>query len=362
MNQKKTNQKAGQDCCIFIKIAALFILTVFLSSCSSGFFYSANAASGFDFFNVINKIPEEENNITPVVLFTYTDEPLYAMLSLINAAGETIDCAFYDLKHPDIINALIQSSADVRLVLDFQNYMKNNNMKTEEGIFLNQSSKIKFGEKNIQMHHKFCIFDEKVVLTGSLNPTERGFHKNDNNIIIISSDLIANNYINEFEYLWNERKKKNKYNKNVYLNGIMIENYFCPADCSHTIYTKLIDAANESVYFMTFSFTKEEIGDSLVFAHERGIEVKGVFERTQNNQWTQKNKLDEAGIDAKWDLNPANMHNKIFIIDRSVIITGSANPSNNGFTRNDENILILHDKSIAEQFLLEFDRVYGEMY
>ena len=34
-------------------------------------------------------------------------------------------------------------------------------------------------------HHKFFIIDEKIVVTGSLNPTMAGFKKNRENILII---------------------------------------------------------------------------------------------------------------------------------------------------------------------------------
>ena len=48
------------------------------------------------------------------------------------------------------------------------------------------------------------------------------------------------------------------------------------------------------------------------------------------------------------------LHHKVFIIDEEIVITGSFNPSMNGDTRNDENILIIHDQDIAEKYLQEF--------
>jgi phosphatidylserine/phosphatidylglycerophosphate/cardiolipin synthase-like enzyme len=55
------------------------------------------------------------------------------------------------------------------------------------------------------------------------------------------------------------------------------------------------------------------------------------------------------------------MHHKVFIIDAgredAVVILGSYNPTKNGNTRNDENLLIIHELSIAQQFHEEFVRV-----
>ena len=42
------------------------------------------------------------------------------------------------------------------------------------------------------------------------------------------------------------------------------------------------------------------------------------------------------------------------------MITGSFNPTEGADTRNDEDILIIHDKAIANLFLQEFERVYGQ--
>ncbi|MBT4651615.1 hypothetical protein HOC13_03780 [Candidatus Woesearchaeota archaeon] len=52
--------------------------------------------------------------------------------------------------------------------------------------------------------------------------------------------------------------------------------------------------------------------------------------------------------------------NKCFIIDQETIITGSMNPTGGGDTRNDENILIIKDKDLAEKFMEEFEKVYAE--
>ena len=54
------------------------------------------------------------------------------------------------------------------------------------------------------------------------------------------------------------------------------------------------------------------------------------------------------------------MHHKVFIIDNRTVITGSFNPTKNGDTRNDENILIIHDEKIAGKYLEEFNELNKE--
>jgi len=68
--------------------------------------------------------------------------------------------------------------------------------------------------------------------------------------------------------------------------------------------------------------------------------------------------MQDFGLNVTWDNNPANMHHKVFIIDNSTVITGSFNPTGAGNDKNDENVLIIHDKYIAEKYLREFKLVY----
>ena len=50
----------------------------------------------------------------------------------------------------------------------------------------------------------------------------------------------------------------------------------------------------------------------------------------------------------------------MFIIDGKTVITGSFNPTANGDEHNDENLIIIKDAEIAQQFEQEFQKVYAE--
>jgi phosphatidylserine/phosphatidylglycerophosphate/cardiolipin synthase-like enzyme len=51
------------------------------------------------------------------------------------------------------------------------------------------------------------------------------------------------------------------------------------------------------------------------------------------------------------------MHHKVFIVDEKIVVLGSYNFSQNAEERNDENLMIIYDPMIAEQFMLEFKRL-----
>jgi phosphatidylserine/phosphatidylglycerophosphate/cardiolipin synthase-like enzyme len=47
------------------------------------------------------------------------------------------------------------------------------------------------------------------------------------------------------------------------------------------------------------------------------------------------------------------------IIDGQIVVTGSYNFSASAETTNDENVLVIYDPVIAQQYLQEFQRVYA---
>src|SRR3989344_6457261 len=107
------------------------------------------------------------------------------------------------------------------------------------------------------MHNKFCVVDNEKLLTGSMNPNFNGVNKNNNNLLLIQSKYLAENYEAEFKELWQGIFKKGdpvKYPL-IELSGISIENYFCPEDhCAQQVAAEL-KQAKRSIYFMAFSFT-----------------------------------------------------------------------------------------------------------
>jgi phosphatidylserine/phosphatidylglycerophosphate/cardiolipin synthase-like enzyme len=53
------------------------------------------------------------------------------------------------------------------------------------------------------------------------------------------------------------------------------------------------------------------------------------------------------------------MHEKVLVIDGEVVVLGSYNFSRNANEINDENVLIIRNSTIAEEFVREFERIYS---
>jgi len=274
------------------------------------------------------------------VYMCQTDNCKDVFVNTINNAQQ-LKCAFYDLTHPDIIEAL-KKHPNLQLLI-FEDYY--------EGLGTPVSS---MG----LMHNKFCIIDEKTILTGSTNPTINGIEHNDNNLFLIESENLVRNYNDEFEELAGSFALRTVRYPFIDHDDFRIENYFCPEDACEQRVVDKIRKAKSKVYFMTFSFTSDPIG-AILIDRENELDIKGVFESRQESPYSEYQKMKSVGMNVKLDGNPQTMHHKVFLIDDDTVIFGSYNPSKNGNIRNDENILIIHNKDIYNKFYQEFERVWA---
>ncbi len=304
---------------IIISIATILFLLL----------YQSNADAVLEF---------EEGNID--VFFCPKDNCEKILFNLINSS-ENVECALFDLDLESIVNILKEKNA--KLIIDHRNY---------DG--LNISAKVI--NRSGLMHNKFCVFDKKRVFTGSFNPTERGAHKNNNNMIIITSNSVANEYSSYFFYLYNDSEIIDE--ENIIVNGSIVKIYECPMDHCLDKLSKELQKARKSIYFMIFSFTAKDIAIDLVIKNLEGLKISGVVEKTQISKYSAYHFLRKNDVDIIKDKNKYNLHHKVFIIDNKTVITGSFNPSKNANTRNDENIIIIENKEIAEQFIEEYTELY----
>ncbi len=303
---------------------------------------------------LIDELPEEDGEIE--AFFCPVDNCSERLIGLIMDSG-SVDCAFFDLDIPELIDAL--ESRQARVVID-----NTNQEELEEAGHL---SFVRYDDGNRLSHNKFCIFDEKVVWTGSFNPTYNGDQKNNNNVVVIRSKYLAKEFQDEFEELWRGEfgKGSRTHNYKVLLNGLLTETYFCPDDCKtfggESRLVELIDGANESIEMAIFSFTLDSVGDALIRAKQRGIKVTVMIESRQRNvKGSEYGRLKEAGIDILIDNNKAMMHHKFVIIDGKIVWTGSYNFSRNANNRNDENIVVLRDPEVVKRFQEEFSSIMGD--
>jgi phosphatidylserine/phosphatidylglycerophosphate/cardiolipin synthase-like enzyme len=70
--------------------------------------------------------------------------------------------------------------------------------------------------------------------------------------------------------------------------------------------------------------------------------------------------LANQGVALRVDYRYAIMHDKFIVVDGVTVETGSFNFTASAEHKNGENVLVLHDRAVAQRFGQEWERLWGE--
>ncbi len=132
--------------------------------------------------------------------------------------------------------------------------------------------------------------------------------------------------------------------------------HFSPkGGCTEAVVAELSKARRE-VLVLAYGFTSRPITDALVAATRRGVKVEIILDHSnEKEEHTDLPYLLQQGLKPLIDQNHAIAHNKIMLIDRRTVITGSFNFTNQAEKENAENLLILrHHAELAERYRHNF--------
>jgi len=135
------------------------------------------------------------------------------------------------------------------------------------------------------------------------------------------------------------------------LKNVPAQVYFSPkGGCTEAIVATL-GAARQTVLVQAYSFTSAPIAGALKAAHDRGVDVRVVLDRSQRSErYTSATFLQHAGIPTWIDAAHAIAHNKVMVIDGETVITGSFNFTKAAEEHNAENLVVLRDRGLAARY------------
>lgn len=124
-----------------------------------------------------------------------------AIIKRLNQAKKSICFATFVFTNRRIANTIVKR---------FNQGIKVRGIMEREGfspyyrywLFKDIKADVKWDNNFYLLHHKFFIIDNKILITGSYNPTRAAEEKNEENILIIQSPEICQFYQEEFERLW----------------------------------------------------------------------------------------------------------------------------------------------------------------
>ena len=275
-------------------------------------------------------IPIEEG--LPIQIYFCPENNCSAILLSNIKNASTVKCAFYHLNIPELIQTLQEKNATIITDDQYIDELTNIDATADASKAL--------------MHNKFCILDNQTVITGSYNPTPS---KKADDLIIIQSKYLARNYLEEFQEMQHGKFHGGKKVKDptIIYNNATIHNSFCPEDnCAEKV-LKTLQKAQNNIKFILYQLTDTKIIEVL---EKTKAKIQGILDTNQKQNKLLKKILNKSKIQK-------NIHHKLFIIDNTTIITGSYNPTKNGNTKNDENLIIIEDKIIAEKYLKRFNKL-----
>jgi phosphatidylserine/phosphatidylglycerophosphate/cardiolipin synthase-like enzyme len=295
------------------------------------------------------------------------------LIQLINEAQVSIHIASFEFNLTPVAQALIEAKnrgVDVKWMADDKNGLEYDNQPGRGQFAMLAGAGIELKDdagRTALMHNKFWIFDGQTVWTGSTNITVNGIFKQNNNVIVIRSKEIAYIYEREFQELWGgqfgPRAPSTVGNQWAILDGTPVQVLFSAEDKAVSNLIALVNDAKISIRFLAFSFTDYPLAQAMIDRAKAGVDLKGVYETFGSNSSNSELKTFWcAGMPVRQDGNGSFLHDKIIIIDNTIVATGSLNYSSSADDENEENVVILDNAEIAALYLQEFDKLWNQAH
>ncbi|MBS3132676.1 hypothetical protein J4470_00915 [Candidatus Woesearchaeota archaeon] len=118
---------------------------------------------------------------------------------MLGSANESIYFMTYFFTHPKIANELMLKRAEGIDVKGIIEKSTTGNKYSKHEMLAANGVDVKLESTSALLHHKVFIIDKRIVITGSMNPTESGIGRNDENVLIVYNEDFAMRYLDEFE-------------------------------------------------------------------------------------------------------------------------------------------------------------------
>ncbi len=300
----------------------------------------------------------------------------------INRAKYTIDIALYNYtasagsnvaKIATAVNNAVARGVAVRWIYNGTSATANS------GLSLVSAQVQRFAAPDMAsyiMHNKFMVIDinspdsnDVVAQTGSYNWSDFQTSGDYNNIIFIQSKQVGLAFYNEFNKMWGgtgttpnaaaskfSTAKTPSAQTHFIVNGSPVEVYFSPKDSLGVRLEKSINTANYGLFFSIYAFTDFSLANDINARYNSGVEVRGIMDEFNNGNNAYNALQPVLGSNMLVFSGSDFYHNKTMLIDPlnpssdPQVFTGSFNWTAQGQYSNDENAVVVHDATIANQY------------
>ena len=140
--------------------------------------------------------------------------------------------------------------------------------------------------------------------------------------------------------------------KDLHLKDVPVQLHFSPNGGATEAIVAALGRARTEILVQAYSFTSKDIAKALLDAHKRRVKVEIILDKSQRKEkYSSADFTAHAGIPTFIDDRHAIAHNKVMIIDREVVVTGSFNFTKAAEEKNAENLLIIPSKDLAREYI-----------
>ncbi len=314
------------------------------------------------------------------------------LVEFLDGTKESLDCAIYDLRHPDILAALARLAArnvHVRIAFDAGGERAGGMSAdprpsgTQQALadagLLSHATPVHERGRHL-MHLKFAIRDGRAVWVGSANFTRGGLELQDNTCLEIAAADLTAAFSATFEDLVRPSHRHALAAAGavgapiVHVGGAALRPLFAPA-AGEGIEEAIVAALRGARRIRVLAFLLSDPGilDALApLAADPSFDIRGVYDPHGMQDVLRYSRQDSASFwfldDPRFVAAPSHafapgreqdfMHNKTLIIDDHLVFTGSYNFSENA-EANDEVVLAIESAAVAAAYTEYFDALFS---
>lgn len=155
-----------------------------------------------DVVKLLFPLPTEQEEEESRAYFSPGEECLRTIRGLIGKARRTLDICVFTITDDRITESIIAAhkrGVEVRVLTDDEKSMD----RGSDVLTMQQAGiALRMDAAEDHMHHKFALFDDEIVLTGSYNWTRSAALHNQENLIVSNDAELVESFAEEFDRLW----------------------------------------------------------------------------------------------------------------------------------------------------------------
>lgn len=143
-----------------------------------------------------------ERQVESRAYFSPGEECRRVIRSLIGSARRRIDLCVFTITDNEITDDLIDALGHGRKLRILTDDLKAEDRGSDVDRLIKAGAEVRVDESDKHMHHKFALFDDRKLLTGSYNWTRSAAEKNEENVVVSDDPELLRAFRSEFDSLW----------------------------------------------------------------------------------------------------------------------------------------------------------------